>query len=116
MSEVQGAEAAPSVEQLRAQASVVGHAAAPFAQAAAEAARPSPDKEPVGDKLEFDGAVQEILPNKMYRVKADNGLGVLATISRRMLQYYIAIRPGDRVTVEVSPYDPSRGRITYRHK
>jgi translation initiation factor IF-1 len=50
------------------------------------------------------------------RVKADNGLGVLATISGRMRQYYIKILPGDRDTVEVSPYDPSRGRITYRHK
>ena len=48
--------------------------------------------------------------------KRDNGLGVLATISGRMRQYYIKILPGDRVTVEVSPYDPTRGRITYRHK
>ena len=45
-----------------------------------------------------------------------SGLGVLATISGRMRQYYIKILPGDRVTVEVSPYDPTRGRITYRHK
>lgn len=73
-------------------------------------------KEPKADKLEFDGVVQEALPNAMFRVKADNGLGVLATISGRMRQYYIKILPGDRVTVEVSPYDPARGRITYRHK
>ena len=73
-------------------------------------------KEPKGDKLEFDGVVQEALPNAMFRVKADNGLDVLATISGRMRQYYIKILPGDRVTVEVSPYDPRRGRITYRHK
>jgi translation initiation factor IF-1 len=73
-------------------------------------------KEPKGDKLEFDGIFQEALPNAMFRVKADNGLGVLATISGRMRQYYIKILPGDRVTVEVSPYDPTRGRITYRHK
>ncbi len=73
-------------------------------------------KEPKGDKLEFDGVVQEALPNAMFRVSADNGLDVLATISGRMRQYYIKILPGDRVTVEVSPYDPSRGRITYRHK
>ncbi len=56
-------------------------------------------KEPKGDKLEFDGVVQEALPNAMFRVKADNGLGVLATISGRMRQYYIKIlpgRPGDR--------------------
>jgi len=73
-------------------------------------------REPKADKLEFDGIVQEALPNAMFRVSADNGLDVLATISGRMRQYYIKILPGDRVTVEVSPYDPSRGRITYRHK
>jgi translation initiation factor IF-1 len=73
-------------------------------------------REPKADKLEFDGAVQEALPNAMFRVKCDNGLTVLATISGRMRQFYIRILPGDRVTVEVSPYDPSRGRITYRHK
>ena len=73
-------------------------------------------KEPKADKLEFDGVGKEALPNAMFRVGADNGLDVLATISGRMRQYYIKILPGDRVTVEVSPYDPSRGRITYRHK
>lgn len=73
-------------------------------------------REPKGDKLEFEGAVTESLPNAMFRVKCDNGMEVLATISGRMRQYYIKILPGDRVTVEVSPYDPSRGRITYRHK
>jgi len=73
-------------------------------------------REPKADKLEFDGVVQEALPNAMFRVGADNGLDVLATISGRMRQYYIKILPGDRVTVEVSPYDPTRGRITYRHK
>jgi translation initiation factor IF-1 len=73
-------------------------------------------KEPKADKLELDGVVQEALPNAMFRVQADNGLGVLATISGRMRQFYIKILPGDRVTVEVSPYDPTRGRITYRHK
>ncbi len=52
----------------------------------------------------------------MFRVTAENGLQILATISGRMRRYYIRILPGDRVTVEVSPYDPSRGRITYRHK
>jgi len=73
-------------------------------------------KEPRGDKLEFDGVVEEALPNAMFRVKADNALNVPATISARMRQFYIKILPGDRVTVEVSPYDPNRGRITYRHK
>lgn len=73
-------------------------------------------RESKDDKLEFEGVVEEALPNAMFRVKADNGLVVLATISGRMRQYYIRILPGDRVTVEVSPYDPNRGRITYRHK
>jgi translation initiation factor IF-1 len=73
-------------------------------------------KEPKDDKLQFDGVVDEALPNAMFRVTADNGLQVLATISGRMRRHYIKILPGDRVTVEVSPYDPTRGRITYRHK
>jgi translation initiation factor IF-1 len=73
-------------------------------------------KEPKTDKLEFDGIVQEALPNAMFRVGVQAGLDVLATISGRMRRYYIRILPGDRVTVEVSPYDPTRGRITYRHK
>ena len=73
-------------------------------------------KEPKADRLELDGVVEEALLNAMFRVKADNGLVVLATISGRMRQYYIRILPGDRVTVEISPYDPSRGRVTYRHK
>jgi len=74
------------------------------------------ERAPKTDKLEFDGVVTEALPNAMFRVKCDNELQVLATISGRMRQYYIKILPGDRVTVEVSPYDPNRGRITYRHK
>jgi translation initiation factor IF-1 len=78
--------------------------------------RTSPNREPKEDKLQFDGVVQEALPNAMFRVTADNGLEVLATISGRMRRYYIRILPGDRVTVEVSPYDPTRGRITFRHK
>jgi translation initiation factor IF-1 len=68
------------------------------------------------DKLTMEATIVEALPNAMFRVKCDNGLIVLATISGRMRQFYIRILPGDRVTVEVSPYDPSRGRITYRHK
>jgi translation initiation factor IF-1 len=73
-------------------------------------------KEPKDDKMQFTGVVDEALPNAMFRVVADNGLAVLATISGKMRQFYIRILPGDRVTVEVSPYDPTRGRITYRHK
>ncbi len=71
---------------------------------------------PKDDKLLFNGVVDEALPNAMFRVVAENGLAVLATISGKMRQFYIRILPGDRVTVEVSPYDPTRGRITYRHK
>jgi translation initiation factor IF-1 len=78
--------------------------------------RPRAPKEPKDDKLQFEGAVETALPNAMFRVNADNGLGVLATISGRMRRFHIKILPGDRVTVEVSPYDPGRGRITYRHK
>ncbi|RYZ43307.1 MAG: translation initiation factor IF-1 [Myxococcaceae bacterium] len=115
MAEVLGTDVAPSAEQLRAQSHVVGRKPS-LAQAAAEAAIPSPDKEPASDKVEFDGIVQEVLPEMQYRMKADNGLGIHAFISKRMLQYYIKILPGDRVTVQVSLYDPSRGVITYRHK
>lgn len=73
-------------------------------------------KGPKEDKLEFQAVVDEALPNTMFRVTAENGLKILATISGRMRRFYIRILPGDRVTVEVSPYDVSRGRITFRHK
>lgn len=74
--------------------------------------------EPKPDKLEFEGVVVEAQPNAMFRVKCDaaTNFEVLATISGRMRQHYIRILPGDRVTVEVSAYDISRGRIIYRHK
>jgi translation initiation factor IF-1 len=78
--------------------------------------RRPPRDTPKDDKLEFEGVVQEALPNAMFRVQCDNGLLVLATISGRMRKNWIRILPGDRVRVEVSPYDPSRGRVTYRHK
>jgi translation initiation factor IF-1 len=74
-----------------------------------------PQKEQEG-KLYMDGEVKEALPNTMFLVQADNGLSVLATISGRMRRNYIRITPGDRVSLEVSPYDPSRGRITFRHR
>ena len=73
-------------------------------------------REPKDDKMQFEGVVDEALPNAMFRVTADNGLPILATISGRMRRFWIRILPGDRVTVEVSPYDPSRGRITFRHR
>lgn len=66
------------------------------------------------EALPFEGTVIEPLPNAMFRVQLDNGLKVLAHISGKMRKFYIKILPGDRVTVEVTPYDLTRGRITYR--
>ena len=66
--------------------------------------------------LELEGTVVESLPNAMFRVELDNGHRVLATISGKMRQHYIRILPRDRVVVELSPYDLTRGRIVYRHK
>ncbi len=68
------------------------------------------------DIIEMSGEVIEKLPNAMFKVRLDNGHEVLATISGKMRKYYIRILPGDRVTVEISPYDLSRGRISYREK
>ena len=68
------------------------------------------------EAIEVEGEVIEPLPNAMFRVKLDNDHVVLANISGKMRKYYIRILPGDRVTVELSPYDLTRGRITYREK
>ena len=68
------------------------------------------------EAIEVEGTVVEPLPNAMFRVKLDNDHVVLAHISGKMRKYYIRILPGDRVTVELSPYDLTRGRITYRAK
>ncbi len=68
------------------------------------------------ESIEVEGTVLEPLPNAMFRVELDNGHRVLAHISGKMRMHYIRILPGDRVTVELSPYDLSRGRITYRYK
>jgi translation initiation factor IF-1 len=68
------------------------------------------------EAIEVEGSVIEPLPNAMFKVELDNGHVVLAHISGKMRKYYIRILPGDRVTVELSPYDLSRGRITYRAK
>ncbi|NOX61281.1 MAG: translation initiation factor IF-1 [Chloroflexi bacterium] len=68
------------------------------------------------DKIELEGTVIEALPNTMFRVRLDNGHEVLAHISGKMRMYYIRIALGDRVTVELSPYDLTRGRIVYRHR
>lgn len=68
------------------------------------------------EKLEIEGTVIEALPNTMFRVRLDSGHEVLAYLSGRMRKYYIRVLLGDRVRVEMSPYDLTRGRITYRHK
>jgi translation initiation factor IF-1 len=68
------------------------------------------------DIIEMSGEVIEKLPNAMFTVKLENGHEVLATISGKMRKFYIRILPGDKVTVEISPYDLSRGRISYREK
>jgi len=66
--------------------------------------------------IELEGTVLEPLPNAMFKVELENGHKVLAHISGKMRMHYIRILPGDKVTVEVSPYDLTRGRITYRYK
>ena len=68
------------------------------------------------DLIEVEGTVVEPLPNAMFRVELANGRKILAHISGKMRMNYIRILPGDKVTVELSPYDLSRGRITYRSK
>jgi len=68
------------------------------------------------EPIEVEGVVTELLPNAMFRVKLDNGHMVLAHISGKMRMHYIRILAGDRVTVELSPYDLNRGRIIYRAK
>jgi len=68
------------------------------------------------DAIQVEGKVIETLPNAMFRVELDNGHKVLAHISGKMRMHYIRILPGDRVTVELSPYDLTRGRVVYRAK
>ena len=71
---------------------------------------------PKEDAIEVTGTVVETLPNAMFRVELENGHRVLAHISGKMRLHFIKILPGDRVTVELSPYDLNRGRIVYREK
>ena len=66
--------------------------------------------------IQVEGAVKETLPNAMFKVELDNGHEVLAHISGKMRMHYIRILPGDRVLVELSPYDLTRGRVVYRYK
>ncbi|MBI3610647.1 MAG: translation initiation factor IF-1 [Nitrospirae bacterium] len=68
------------------------------------------------DVVEVQGTIVETLPNAMFRVQLENGHRVLAHISGKMRMHFIKILPGDKVTVELSPYDLTRGRITYRFK
>ena len=71
---------------------------------------------PKEDAIEVTGSVVETLPNAMFRVELENGHRVLAHISGKMRLHFIKILPGDKVTVELSPYDLNRGRIIYREK
>ena len=66
--------------------------------------------------IEVDGEIQETLPNATFRVRLDNDHVILAHVSGKMRMHYIKILPGDTVNLELSPYDLSRGRITYRYK
>jgi translation initiation factor IF-1 len=68
------------------------------------------------DVIEFEGTISETLPNTMFRVKLENGHEIIAHISGRMRKNYIRILTGDRVKVEMTPYDLTKGRITYRHR
>ena len=71
---------------------------------------------PKEDAIQVDGKVLETLPNAMFRVELENGHKVLAHISGKMRMHFIKILPGDKVMVELSPYDLSRGRIIFREK
>lgn len=68
------------------------------------------------DVIEIDGVVEDTLPNAQFKVKLENGHEILAHVSGKIRMHYIRILPGDRVTVEISPYDLTRGRITFRRK
>ena len=71
---------------------------------------------PKEEGIQVEGTVVEPLPNAMFRVELENGHKVLAHISGKMRMHFIKILPGDKVTIELSPYDLSRGRIVYRYK
>ncbi|MEK6531651.1 MAG: translation initiation factor IF-1 [Deltaproteobacteria bacterium] len=71
---------------------------------------------PKEEPIQVEGTVLETLPNAMFRIELENGHKVLAHVSGKMRMHFIKILPGDKVTVELSPYDLTRGRITYRAK
>ena len=85
-------------------------------RAAIITSRSSALAKPKEDAIVLEGTVTEPLPNAMFRVELENGHKVLAHISGKMRMHYIRILPGDRVQVELTPYDLTRGRITYRYK
>lgn len=66
--------------------------------------------------IEVEGVILDVLPNTQFNVELENGHKILAHVSGKIRMHYIRILPGDKVTVELSPYDLTRGRITYRHK
>ena len=68
------------------------------------------------DVIEVEATVVEALPGTMFRVKLQNGVVILAHVSGKIRQHYIRILPGDKVSVDISPYDVTRGRITFRYK
>jgi translation initiation factor IF-1 len=68
------------------------------------------------DVIEIDGVVEDTLPNAMFKVKLSNGHVIMAHVSGKIRMHHIRILPGDNVTVEISPYDLTRGRITFRRK
>ena len=68
------------------------------------------------DVMEIDGIVVDTLPNAQFKVKLENGHEIIAHVSGKIRMHYIRILPGDRVTLEISPYDLTRGRITFRRK
>jgi translation initiation factor IF-1 len=76
----------------------------------------TPGKKSTKEVIELEGTVLETLPNALFRVELENGHIVLAHISGKMRMHYIRIIPGDRVTLEMTPYDLTKGRITYRHR
>lgn len=68
------------------------------------------------DVIEIEGLVIDTLPNAQFKVRLENGHEIMAHVSGKIRMHYIRILPGDKVTVEISPYDLTRGRITFRHK
>ena len=68
------------------------------------------------DSIELEGIVEDTLPGASFKAKVENGHSIIAHVSGKIRMHYIRILPGDKVTVEISPYDLTRGRITFRHK